>query len=713
MCAKLALIKIPFAPETQGLDIHWIRIWREDEAVDQIISGDEIELEAAGDSRVVARLRIEDLRVDDRIDVAYTTTSNTRPVENRFSHIHPVSQQVPILDWHLTAISPSDRKLESKCSAGEMKPTVRELSEGSQYYHWEKQDASPSSRVADCPAWHQPNPELQLSNYASWSEVASEVNSRWKIAAVGTDSKQLVETIVGDASGGASWESARLLTRFVQDKIATNDVDSQGAASPIAELLESEAGDAKDKACLLVTLLRSIGIPTAPVLVSKKRTRSLRHALPSADYFDHVIVRGRIDDQDFWVDPCATHQGGSVKSMTLLPPYGFGLQISAKTKNLCAIPAADREANSFTTTEHFITREDGGAKLSVTLRAKGTEANSLRASIANAGVSGAAAARLESLHAVYPSAISTGEPTTEEDEENNDLVLREEFDIPDLFPGDTTRFFTPHSIRSKLTAPPVEAAGLRDHPWALDFPCNLRHHIVIDSQWAPGDEEVQDSSPGTAFAFSFRSMVKGKRHTLSYAYEALADHIVPVDFASVRMRLDKLREFLSYPVIPPGSEYKKPEQVEKHGKGRRIVNSDTSTKALRERERKSGPKGTPGFLKPVLAVAAALVLFVVVKGALNDGINEKSKEILATKESLQAAEKKAKAAEIAANPPAPKLEPEAAPEKIFELPDNPLDYEPPPPLIEVPDLDVGFDSEGNTSRGGDPRTKSTGISIGE
>ena len=661
--AKLRSIKIPFDPATESLTIHWIRIWRAGEDFSLLEQVEDLEITSTEDGRKVAQFTMADLRPDDCIDLAYTTRA-IHPAA-RFSALHPINQRVPVLDWHLSAIAPAERQLASHCRLPDSEPKVRRLSEGSQFFQWHQRDLPASGRpLGKVPAWYRPTAEIQLSSYANWSEVALEIHRCWQPAAAPAAIGEAAEGFAAQA-GEDLLEAARLACRFVQDRIATAPSTKQDLTTspiaPLADVLEGSSGDAKSKAALLVALFRALGIAAAPVLVSASRSRDLRHQLPAADPLDHVLVRARVDETDLWIDPCESYQGGPV-SEPALPAYGFGLQISSRTKNLCAIPMPSAATNQRIITEHFIVREDRSASLSVTMKATGIEANRLRSTLADTTIVEFSRDSLEELRHRYPGAELDAASTVKDDPEANEIVITEKFQLPAIARSDEGEaHFSPRSIRKNLPRIPD---GDRSHPIALPFPCNLRHLTVIDTPWEAAPYEASERHPGTGFTFSSKGDTQGKRHTLRYAYNTLDDHLIPVDLDSAQLRIENLRPHLNYRFeLPPAAQSA---SVAKSGKGTRIIKPDTSESRLRKR--KSKPKDGPGLWIPALGCAAAIALVLLVKGSFSRSAQAKSETIRAP----QIAAQEEREAEIEA--PA--------------IPDDPLTYfAPPAPLSSSNEFD--------------------------
>lgn len=114
-----------------------------------------------------------------------------------------------------------------------------------------------------------------------------------------------------NASSSDLTERARYLERFVRDEIRTLDLpDALLGVRPTEAGLIMRAGAAppRDKACLLVSLLRQAGVQAVPVLV---RTRGglWDPALACPDQLDRYLVRARILGRtELWLDPVGSAQ---------------------------------------------------------------------------------------------------------------------------------------------------------------------------------------------------------------------------------------------------------------------------------------------------------------------------------------------------------------------------------------------------------------------
>ncbi|HQR45407.1 MAG TPA: DUF3857 domain-containing protein [Thermoanaerobaculia bacterium] len=111
-----------------------------------------------------------------------------------------------------------------------------------------------------------------------------------------------------------------LVKRFTYSSVALGAGRIQ--PRPPAEVLETKWGDCKDKATLLVALLRAVGIGADPVLVRTAEEGRIDPSFPTF-LFDHMIVRSKTSDgKVLWLDPTV-----SVAAAGVLPPSCEGVDV--------------------------------------------------------------------------------------------------------------------------------------------------------------------------------------------------------------------------------------------------------------------------------------------------------------------------------------------------------------------------------------------------
>jgi len=108
---------------------------------------------------------------------------------------------------------------------------------------------------------------------------------------------------------------------------------------PPAQVLKRRYGDCKDKALLLVSLLRATGIEAAPALANTRERAALDGFLPTAYAFNHAIVRARIDGKERWLDATLTSQRGELSALST-PGYERALVLDPATYGALQAAAA-------------------------------------------------------------------------------------------------------------------------------------------------------------------------------------------------------------------------------------------------------------------------------------------------------------------------------------------------------------------------------------
>ncbi len=134
-------------------------------------------------------------------------------------------------------------------------------------------------------------PEVRYSTGASWQAIAAEyamlVDSRANPAPV----QAIVHQLIAGKKGAADKETAIL--NYLDREIRYTGIEFGEAAivpHEPSETLNRKYGDCKDKATLLVTMLRAAGIPSYVALLNAGLGMDIPADLPGLGLFDHAIV---------------------------------------------------------------------------------------------------------------------------------------------------------------------------------------------------------------------------------------------------------------------------------------------------------------------------------------------------------------------------------------------------------------------------------------
>lgn len=132
---------------------------------------------------------------------------------------------------------------------------------------------------------------------------------------------------------------------------------------PPSEVLKRHYGDCKDKASLLVAMLRASGIPADLALLNAGPGRDVTPELPGMNQFDHAIVYVPPPTQGgkaLWID--ATAEFTKVGDIPYPDQGRLALVIAEGTKELTLTPDARPEDSVIVETRDFVLADYGPAK---------------------------------------------------------------------------------------------------------------------------------------------------------------------------------------------------------------------------------------------------------------------------------------------------------------------------------------------------------------
>jgi hypothetical protein len=205
-----------------------------------------------------------------------------------------------------------------------------------------------------------------IQNWPQLAQLAAGIIEPRMVVAVEVKAK--AEAIV--AGKITRWERIRALAEFVQREISylavILDKDYLAGYRPhfAGDVLQNRYGDCKDKAALLVAMLRAVGEGGYVVLVAAGNPKAVEPSWPSAR-FNHTIVAMIADEAvpASW----STVDGGPLGNLVLFDPTdpitplgllsdgdqgGYGLVASDKSSGLVLLPAASPDVNRIDTRIH-------------------------------------------------------------------------------------------------------------------------------------------------------------------------------------------------------------------------------------------------------------------------------------------------------------------------------------------------------------------------
>jgi transglutaminase-like putative cysteine protease len=549
-------ISIDFDPSYETLTLHWVRIWRGTNSLDRF-NPEKIKViqrERDLDRYLIngeqsAVFLLDDVRTGDIVDYAYTIRGVNPIAAGKFFGSVPVQFSEPMERIATRLLWPGKTRLYTKNHGTTAKPIILRKEDCFEFV-WDFRNV-PGLRSEDSlPVWYQPEPWVQLSEFATWGEVNLWAMNLFKCTT--PLSNELTQKINLWRRTANKQEQVLSVLQFLQDEVRYLGIEigenSHQPSDPSA-VFQRRFGDCKDKALLFVTILRALGVEAYPVLVNTESRHTLDDWQPTAFAFDHVIAQVRLGAQTYWVDPTRTYQSGPLAAR-YLPNYERGLVVRPGTTSLTALPKS--AAPKRTVTEYFNVRgKSESADLKVITVAEGAEAEGLRAQFATTTRDEIEKQFLNFYASLYPGIRQTSSIVFVDDARQNKIQVTENYVINEFwrYYSEDKAYrcqFAPHNIESLMSKP---AVSFRTMPLGLPFPQHqiYRAEILLPRSWPTKSQTKVIEDP--AFFFRSDTSTSGRKTFLNYEYRSLADSVSADQVSSYIRRLDESQQYLGDSLI--------------------------------------------------------------------------------------------------------------------------------------------------------------------
>ena len=541
-------ISLTFDPSYQTLALHYVRIVRNGRVIDAL-NADKVQLlqreqeleHLIYDGRLTANLALEDVRVGDVIDYAYTITGANPVFDGKFYGSYQVRWSAPVAKIHVRVLWPPDRPLHVATYNGADAPRIETVGRHRAYI-WERTDVPELRLDSDRPSWHWPFAWVQLSEAANWREVVE-----WGLKYYATPDRTSapLTAVIDDIARSSADPAERIaaVLTFVQSEVRYLGIAiGPGSHAPRHpdEVLRRRFGDCKDKTMLMVTMLDRMGIDAAPALVNTGYTHTLSSYHPSPYLFDHVIVRVRHAGRSYWLDPTLTRQASWLAAVHQ-PDYGHALVLAPGTTDLEAMtPQRASDAPLTHVQEVFdLTDPDGQvATYRLETRYTGQEADRFRRGIASRGLEAVQDDYLNFHARTYPGIRVERHMSYQDNPAANVVSVRESYAIDkpwviDEEAGQKKFDITAFMVTENISAPETR---LRSMPLAVPYPVDVLQEtkVLLAGEWDIAPESITHES---AFVrYSEESAFADGVYRLTHRYQTLTDH-VPAEASEAHIEL--------------------------------------------------------------------------------------------------------------------------------------------------------------------------------
>lgn len=523
----LGELEIEYAPEYQHLYLHRAALLRNGRVIDETgrVTLRIIEQERESENRVYsgsvsALLVLSDVRPGDIVDVAYSLNGSNPILKGRFAGHVSLGAATRVRRLHVEVSSAKSRPALHWAVRGSAPAPSDADFDSQRVLTWDLADVAPAPQDDRIPASFAVPALLTLSEFGSWSEVATWAAALYPAA----PDRTLTEKARELRAAAPDLRSAVLAAiRFVQDDVRYLSI-SLGPHSVQPHLpsaiFRQRFGDCKDKSYLLVELLRALGVEAHAALADSDLREHLRESLPSPFAFDHVITRIELEGQAFWVDATWSHQGGRLGSIAP-PDVGVALVVGPDTTRLEDVPQTPLSAPTRSTESHYLVDPDGHGTLNVATTYVGDAADYMRGELASQSALDLGHEYLNFYAKEFPG-IDQKDPLDIQDQRDDDVLkISESYLIPEFW-RDDKRTLVPDLIWNYLVAPGVTR---RQAPLALSHPIWIREtaHVVLpfSVQYDPEERTLTDAAATLLRRVDFADHTA----TMTHEYKSLASEV--------------------------------------------------------------------------------------------------------------------------------------------------------------------------------------------
>ena len=459
------------------------------------------------DGTLTAWMQIPDLRVGDIVD--YSSLRMMKPLASAGERavVSVLEWGVPVQVTRAVVLWPQDWPMRVADLPDRISHVEAPLPGGLIRHEWQRVAHVPERWEDNIPVGDEPEAVLRLSADLDWGALSGALTPHYAADYPLTPEWEAKADAIAAASADPETRAIAAL-RLVQDELRYVSllVGAGGyfARSPEV-VIASGFGDCKDKALLLVVILRRLGVEAAVALTDIDAGYALDREVPMLGAFDHAIVRITLGGQALWVDPTASHQGGGFA--TAAPPdYGWALPLTGPGQAaLESIPASPERTWSTDVTESFLFSSLGLA-LEVRSVYRGGAADSMRQRWATTPASEISDSYLEFYLGRYPGLTMVRKMEMQDDRAGNRVEMVERYLLPraELAGTELERSF-PFAAEDFASNLPDRLRGPRRAPLATGAPAVFRHRITVRGApmefLAPRAEEIANP----AFRFSLRA----------------------------------------------------------------------------------------------------------------------------------------------------------------------------------------------------------------
>ncbi|NGX44941.1 MAG: hypothetical protein K940chlam2_00081 [Chlamydiae bacterium] len=554
---RFSLIEIPFEPAYEEVILHFVRIYRGGKTFDRLddcqriisLKNERSEI-LLYENKQSLSLAIDDVQRGDIIEYSYSVKGQPFYLQDRLSWRFINELGLCCKQIFRRLVTKTEVAIEMGESEGSISPSVQDIGGGYSEWIWEAKDVEAVEKEDHLPTWYDPSPMIQVSDGLQWEELAEALLPYYTF----TDpvSEEIRELVSEWLQNYPFEEAALQAVRWVQSQVRYLSWHVWGDPWPALhpnEVFQRRYGDCKDKALLLITMLKLMGIESFPVLVDTNHRYKIAEYLP-AKFSNHAIVGIELNGKAFFVDATHEGQGGSLDHLQI-PPYGYGIALKEVGGGLITLPVSNDSFTIHLLWDFQIDVSQNRADLHYEKKCFGIAADSWRGYLRDVTLAGWLEDIERSYSRYYPKIDLIGSPELIDQFDSNELSVSLDCSLEGVVTQneDSVSFSFKPFLVSRLL--PSYLQSERGSPYKLDFPLTLQDSMTLNFD-VDVAEEVGNKSffySGSCLALKFELLRTGDRQfVVNTYYQTFKDAIMVDELEEVIEQLKLFQEELAFSI---------------------------------------------------------------------------------------------------------------------------------------------------------------------
>lgn len=556
-------IRISFNPAYETINLHYIRVRRNDEIIDKtdlsefIVYRKETDRKKLiFDGRMEASNIVPDVRVGDVLEVAYTITGRNPVIGPHFSERYQQAYKDVVIRFTQRVLLHNDMTAFTASYQNAKDPVI--VKKGNyQEYFWDLGLPEPVFVDDDTPNWFSDYPVYYLTSFDDWADVGKFFAPLYTIPdKLPRDLEAAVTKIMNEHKDDKS--RARAALDFIQRDIRYFAINiGVGGYKPrsLERIMKRRFGDCKDMTLLLTAMLRKMDIDADPLLVYSKDSKIIMPERPRYGAFDHVVVRVKIGNKTFVLDPTSSEQIGDLDHLDQ-GGYIDGVIISPNSEG--RIELEDTGPAYFS--EYYDSYDLVSAEPDILFTSRSTyyqgSADSIIGWIDSAGKTDVEREYLEFYQNGYSSIEQKGGLRFTRDDERAKVTIEIDYIIKDAWEKDPDGGNSYYTFYAKEIASDIpDFKGVkRTTPYAFKHPVRTRQTLDFktDKRWDIDPTILIEDHE--AFYFSLASTSTKSQFKEVYEYRSKQDHISVEHFEKTMKALENVDDHIGLYLRAPSSK---------------------------------------------------------------------------------------------------------------------------------------------------------------